>query len=400
MRIAFLTSIYPAHAEKIYKENLTLKNQTSEQQMEYIRWHALSSYVRWFELLEEKGFITCLFNHNLPEVALTWARENKFQPKTSNPINEIGLEKIRQFKPDVIFLFAPLTYLKNNFLNELLIKLSKRPKLIAWYGANCGNEDIFRSFDLTLSNSKHLVNSLRKRDIKADFLQHAFDPIIIEKIKIPKERLNRVAFFGNLDVTTNDFRERTRLFEEISNRTNLLDVYGEHKTPSSVEISKNKLLRIRQRVSSCINQFVTNQKFTYWSDEKNLPQSPWLLSRNFCSRIKPSLYGKEMLQQLSSYHIALNYHNKHTGDFACNMRLFEATGVGCALITDFKSDLNEYFENDKEVVSFKNEEDLLEKIKYLKNNVSVTKTIGIQAQKKCLIQFNTKNQLSILKNFL
>ena len=52
LKIAFLTSIYPAHAEKIYKENPSLKNKSSDEQMEFIRWDALSS-MRWFELLEE-----------------------------------------------------------------------------------------------------------------------------------------------------------------------------------------------------------------------------------------------------------------------------------------------------------------------------------------------------------
>ena len=136
MRIAFLTSIYPTHAEKIYKENPLLKYKSSDEQIEFIRWHALSSYVRWFELLGQKGFATCAFNHNLPEVALAWAKENKFEPKSIDIIHEIGLEKIKQFKPDVIFSFAPLTYLKNNFLEELIGALYKRPKVKLRYKVN------------------------------------------------------------------------------------------------------------------------------------------------------------------------------------------------------------------------------------------------------------------------
>ena len=54
-----------------------------------------------------------------------------------------------------------------------------------------------------------------------------------------------------------------------------------------------------------------------------------------------------MLETLSKYSMALNYHNLHTGDCACNMRLFEATGVGCALLTDYKSDLIDYFNEEK-----------------------------------------------------
>ncbi|MDA0723317.1 MAG: hypothetical protein O3B25_03515, partial [Verrucomicrobia bacterium] len=68
MKIAFLTSIYPKHAEEIYEQNTELSKNSSEEQMEYIRWHALSSYVRWFELLEQRGFKTCIFNCCLPKV--------------------------------------------------------------------------------------------------------------------------------------------------------------------------------------------------------------------------------------------------------------------------------------------------------------------------------------------
>ena len=77
MKIAFLTSIYPAHAEEIYEQHPELSQKSYNQQMEFIRWHALSSYVRWFELLEEKGYQTCSFNHNLPHAEHAWAKENQ-----------------------------------------------------------------------------------------------------------------------------------------------------------------------------------------------------------------------------------------------------------------------------------------------------------------------------------
>ena len=396
MRIAFLSSIYPAHAEKIYRENPSLKDKSSDEQMEFIRWHALSSYVRWFELLELQGFVTCSFNHNLPEVGLAWAKENKYKPKSNDSILEIGMEKIKRFKPDVIFSFAPLTYLKNNFLDELIGALSKKPRIIAWYGANCGDEKIFRYFDLTLSNSKHLVNSIKEKGIKADFLQHAFDPIILDKIKIPKKRLKRVAFFGNIDVSTRGFRDRTRLLEQISDQTNILDVYGAHKVPTPKERTKYALLNLRQNISSSIRQIVPIKKIIYWSDAKYLPPSPWELSKNFCKRIKSPLYGQEMLQKLSSYQLALNYHNKHTGNFACNMRLFEATGLGCALITDHKSDLHEYFNHGREILSYKNKNELME----ILNHISEyhLNEIGKKAQYHVLNNYNTEKQIKVLSD--
>ena len=87
--------------------------------------------MRWFELLEEKGYQTCSFNHNLPHAEHAWAKENQYHTKTSNHIMEIGAEKIIRFKPNVIFCFAPLSYLSNNFLHEMVASLENKPKLIA-----------------------------------------------------------------------------------------------------------------------------------------------------------------------------------------------------------------------------------------------------------------------------
>lgn len=400
MKIAFLSSIYPAHAEKIYRENPSLKNKSSEEQMEFIRWHALSSYVRWFELLEQKGFATCAFNHNLPEVALAWAKENKFEPKSIDIIHEIGLEKIKQFKPDVIFSFAPLTYLKNNFLGELIGSLRKKPRLIAWYGANCGDEEMFRFFDLTLSNSKHLVNRLKAKDIQSEFLQHSFDPIILEKIKPPQTRINRATFFGNLDLTSDDFSNRTKLLQEISRHTKLLDVYGVAPKPTWKERSKFYLLEKRRNISDITSHIIPIQKIRSWADITKMPPSPWTFPKEFSESINKPLFGHEMLEKLSSYSVALNYHNEQTGDYACNMRLFEATGLGCALLTDSKKDLSEYFDIDSEILTYSSKDVAIEKINYLKENPNKAEQIRIAGQLRCLKNHTTQNQISRLSEIL
>ena len=107
-----------------------------------------------------------------------------------------------------------------------------------------------------------------------------------------------------------------------------------------------------------------------------------------------------MLQKLSSYQIALNYHNQHTGDFACNMRLFEATGVGCALITDHKSDLHEYFEHEAEIIIYKSKEELLSCVKEVSNNQKLIHRLANKSQSKTLRKFNTQNQIDKLEQFL
>jgi len=86
------------------------------------------------------------------------------------------------------------------------------------------------------------------------------------------------------------------------------------------------------------------------------------------------------------------------------MRLFETTGLGCALLTDAKDDLSEYFEVGKEILTYDSFVDLVEKVKYLQNNPSEVKKLGENAQKRTLECHNTDIQISkfikiLKKNF-
>ncbi|MAL85809.1 MAG: hypothetical protein CMI23_05585 [Opitutae bacterium] len=400
MRIAFLTSIYPKHAEEIYKQNPKLSKQTSDEQMEFIRWHALSSYVRWFELLEKLGFKTCQFNRNVPEISYAWARENHFNPSSNDPVLEIGKEKIRRFQPNIIFCFAPTLYVGNRFLDEVSGEIKPKVKLIAWYGANVGDENMFNRFDLTLSNSKHLVNRLRKKGISAEWLQHSFDPIILEKISLPNTRKNKMAFFGNLDLATPDFKSRTELLEELTSKNRYFDIFGDSYTPKVKERFKHRTIRYRHSIASKVSKYWKNSKIMNWSNANNLPKSPWLLPTEFAKKINKPKFGNEMLQELCKYQIGFNYHNQFTGNYACNMRLFENTGLGCALLTDNKMDINEYFENEKEVLTYNNKNDAIEKMNFLLNNPDYSKRLGKKAQVKCLSSHNTNKILKILKDYL
>jgi spore maturation protein CgeB len=398
IKVAFLTSIYPTHVQLIYKQHPDLANKSSTEQEEFVNWHALSSFVRWFKLLKANGYETCAFNKSLQEINLSWAKENHYSPNTNKPILEIGKERIRRFDPDIIFCFAPITYIKNGWMKALAEACSKPLKTIAWYGANQGEEDIFRNFDLTLSNSKHLVNQLRIKGIQSEFLQHSFDPIIVDEIEVSQKKKNRVAFFGNLDMSTSDFSERTNMLEKVSLSSGKLDIFGEIDIPSIRERLHHATLRLRNDLSLKTRYLSNNSKIAYWSEAKNLPPNPWKVSKEFAKTIKAPIFGKEMLERLSSYKIALNYHNKHTGNHACNMRLFEATGLGSTLLTDAKSDLKDYFEPNKEVISYSSASEAEEKIKFLIDNPRTATQIGQAGQRKCFNSHSTEKQINRLSD--
>ena len=69
-----------------------------------------------------------------------------------------------------------------------------------------------------------------------------------------------------------------------------------------------------------------------------------------------------MYQVLRRSRITLNSHIDMAGREAGNMRLFEATGVGAFLLTDFKDNLHTLFEPDREVGVWRSIDDCLSAI--------------------------------------
>ncbi len=66
--------------------------------------------------------------------------------------------------------------------------------------------------------------------------------------------------------------------------------------------------------------------------------------------------------------ITINRHIDVAENYANNMRLFEATGCGALLITDYKDNLNELFEIGEEIVAYRSPEEAAALIKYYLSN--------------------------------
>lgn len=78
-------------------------------------------------------------------------------------------------------------------------------------------------------------------------------------------------------------------------------------------------------------------------------------------------WGREMYGVLARSRITLNHHG-HTGPFANNLRLFEATGMGALLITDAKDNLGDVFLPGEEVVDYHDVSECAELIRYYLDN--------------------------------
>jgi len=106
-----------------------------------------------------------------------------------------------------------------------------------------------------------------------------------------------------------------------------------------------------------------------------------------------TIFGLEMYAKLQASKICLNHHIAAAGNAAANMRLFEATGMGSCLLTDWKVNLGELFEPDKEVVTFRSTAEAIEKITWLLNDEPSRCVIAKAGQSRALNSHNLAEKL-------
>jgi len=82
--------------------------------------------------------------------------------------------------------------------------------------------------------------------------------------------------------------------------------------------------------------------------------------------------------------ITLNHHIDVGGAYAGNGRLFEATGMGTLLVTDWKKNLHEMFEPGKEVVCYRTPEECAEMVQYYLGHDEERKAIARAGQQRTL----------------
>ena len=97
-----------------------------------------------------------------------------------------------------------------------------------------------------------------------------------------------------------------------------------------------------------------------------------------------------MYGTLRNSRITLNLHaiNDVRGaaatNFANNMRLSDASGVGTCLLTDAKDNLSDMFKPEEEVVTFADVDECVEKIRYLLDHDDERRTIARAGQERTL----------------
>jgi spore maturation protein CgeB len=303
-----------------------------------------------------------------------WANENNVKYNPENWFFEILLEQICSYKPDVFFAHHQKA-LNPEFIVRLK-RLNPQLKLIvSWDGIGSFDLNLFSKADLLLTPVDLFTNKYISLGKKAYTLPFAFETSILDKVKIGTKV--DFSFIGSIHYRDGGHRLRKELLKYLSK-----NIHIELFLTGSIEFSKNVFSK--EAFSILYRAGITNFVDLY----------------NLGRKSKGGLYGLEMYNRLFNTKIALNNHLDSAGKVGGNIRLFEATGCGACLLTDYKENLKDFFDLDKELVVYYNPEDCLEKAKYLLKNEALSSQIALAGQRRTLENYNYRNRSLLFLNII
>jgi hypothetical protein len=245
---------------------------------------------------------------------------------------DILAAQIKHYKPDVL-----LNQAMDGVGSRFLIESKPCMRLLVGQIASPlpYNED-FRTYDLVISSLPNFVEYFRSREVPSEINRFAFEPAVLPRLKNQSPDIP-VSFVGSLSPA---HRTRILLLEHL-----------------------------------CFNLGI----HVWGSGVDGLPQDS-----SIRSRYAGTAWGMDMYQLLHASKMTMNHHIGIAGSYANNMRLFEATGVGALLVTDWKVNLHEMFEPGKEVVAYRSAEECVELIRYYLEHGDEREAIASAGQRRTL----------------
>ncbi len=261
---------------------------------------------------------------------------------------EILSEQINKFKPDVIYN-QNLGYLDPIFLRSI----KSKAKLLVGQIASPPPPKIFlKPYDLIITSFPHFVKKFKKMGIRSEYLKLCFDTRVLKKLKKYDRKLN-LTFVGGI---TNSHQKSLDLLENVAKETEL-KVWGYGRS----------------------NLDINSELYKSHNGEA---------------------WGVDMYKIMLQSKITINRHIDVAENYANNMRLYEATGCGAMLLTDEKQNLGDLFEVGKEVVTYKDKFDLIEKVQYYLSNNEEREKIAKAGQKRTFIDHTYKVRMRELETIL
>ncbi len=328
-RILFLNTYYQAFMNGLYARQPELDTLPYYQQKRVLIDSCFGDSDFYSTGMASAGWEADELIINASRLQETWAREQDFPV---DDCNAILLEQIRRYRPDVLYLqdLSPAT---EAFITAV------RPfvhLIVGQIASPIPEQTHLQGFDLIISSFPHFVKQFRKMGITAYYQPLAFEPRILNRLpqvvrEIPVSFVGGISPYHGTGLT---------VLETIA-KSIPLDVWG-------------------------------------YGAQALPPESP------LRQRHHGEAWGLQMFSLLAGSRITLNRHIDVAENHANNMRLFEATGCGALLLTDYRDNLGELFEIGREVVAYRSPEEAVLLARYYQQHPEEAAAIARAGQQRTL----------------
>jgi ubiquinone/menaquinone biosynthesis C-methylase UbiE len=337
VKCIFVNTYYPEFLNSVYSGNRSLEKLDYASQLSLLYGTHFGESDFYSRNLRAAGWEAIDVIANCEPLQKEWGRERGLD----GPPLAIAVEQIRRERPDVVYLHD-MSIASEAFVQAI------RPfgtLIVGQIASPVHPNTCLNGFDLIFTSFPHFASIFRSHGIASFYQPLAFEGKVLEALK-ERERDLPVTFIGGISPV---HRKGTEFLEQLARLTEL-QVWG------------------------------------YGADI--LPQDSLLRSRH-----NGPVWGTEMFNMLFRSEITVNRHIDVAGTNANNMRLFEATGCGALLITDFKDNLQDLFEVGKEVVAYRTPQECAELIHYYQRNREEARAIARAGQARTLREHSYANRM-------
>lgn len=378
-----ITTIYPEYAGVFHEKNpncARLSYQEVYQQLidEFYGW---ADY--FGKYLGLAGYQTQELFANLEVLQQAWAKENGVRFSRRNWLREIVLAQVRAFQPDILFL-EDLYVFDRDFRQELRGQCKRPVKMIGWRAAPTEDYGVFKDLDLVLTCAPVFVEAMLHQGIQSELMWHAFEPLILNKLSTARADLD-FTFVGSISLRDGFHLGRYALIERLM-QTTPLEMWGDISTHIPLSAKARLVNGLTSRANAAaVGLFGARLRVPGWLRSE---ESPPAIKVRHPDRFHKAVFGLDSFELFNRSRMTFNCHIDCAETSAGNVRLFEATGVGTCLITDWKANLPEMFEPETEVVTYKSIEECIEKVRYLLDHEEGRQAIAAAGQRRTLRDHN------------
>ena len=342
LRLLQAHTFYPSYLDAFYQRHPDLRAAPFAEQMRAILSDGFSSGHILTPALAELGYETMFVVANCIPLQARWLEESGLARDGGEYTQSDVLKmQIDAFQPDVLYMTNPVDY-DSRFLRTLTWK----PRLtLGWRAACVAPDTDWTSYDLILSH----LRASRDQALRLGAREVAF-------------------FHPGLP---------TWIADAVADETARFDVVFSGQWTDQHARRNAYLLALADAADADPALSVA-----FYCGHENGTPPPEIERRNLGAR-----WGIEMHRALRSGRIVVNAEIDLAQRDAGNMRLFEATGSGCFLLTEDHPNLRRFFEPGHEVETFRNEAELLQKVRYYLAHPDEREAIARRGLERCRTEY-------------